>query len=357
MSRDAGMQRIVQEMRKIAGRLFEEKRIDLLIGYERGTLPFRSRPFFITAEAVEGSEPDFSGTPKAVSSDPLQRLTWDSFCSNNLAVYIPHSFGRGSGGAGKEGRIRPRIGLVVKGCDMRSVISLIKEKQVPRENLMLIGVPCRGMIDHGLLERLVAGGEVQNCREKDGGMIEVTTRSGELVRFQREKVLQEACRECRHPQPEGVDIRIEGESRRPAGRDYGEVDDFEALSLEERWAIFEAEMHKCIRCYACRQACPNCYCTECFAEQTDPQWIGISTECSDTVIFHLTRILHQAGRCVECDACLRACPMGVNLRLLTRKMVKDVEELFGYVPGFALDEIPPLITFCEDDSEEFITEP
>ncbi len=75
------------------------------------------------------------------------------------------------------------------------------------------------------------------------------------------------------------------------------------------------------------------------------------------MLFHLIRIFHQAGRCVECDACLRACPMGVDLRPFTQKIVKDVEELFGYLPAFDAEELPPLSTFSEKDSDAFITDP
>jgi formate dehydrogenase subunit beta len=88
-----------------------------------------------------------------------------------------------------------------------------------------------------------------------------------------------------------------------------------------------------------------------------PAWIGVSTELTDSMIFHLIRIFHQAGRCVECDACVRACPMGIDLRTFTKKIASDVRELFGFTPGFDLEAPPPLITFTENDSQEFITEP
>ena len=75
------------------------------------------------------------------------------------------------------------------------------------------------------------------------------------------------------------------------------------------------------------------------------------------MIFHIIRIFHQAGRCVECDACVRACPMGIDLRSLTKKIAADVRGLFGFTPGFDAETRPPLLTFREDDEQGFISEP
>ncbi len=52
--------------------------------------------------------------------------------------------------------------------------------------------------------------------------------------------------------------------------------EFEALSAEERWNFWEKEFEKCIKCYACRQACPLCYCEQCIVEKSMPQWIDSS---------------------------------------------------------------------------------
>jgi Fe-S-cluster-containing hydrogenase component 2 len=75
------------------------------------------------------------------------------------------------------------------------------------------------------------------------------------------------------------------------------------------------------------------------------------------MLFHIGRIFHQAGRCVGCNACVRACPMGIDLQVFTQKLVKDVQELYQYTPGLPLEEPLPLCTFKVDDSQDFITEP
>jgi ferredoxin len=80
-------------------------------------------------------------------------------------------------------------------------------------------------------------------------------------------------------------------------------------------------------------------------------------DLSETMVYQIGRMFHNAGRCVECDACVRACPMKIDLRLFTQKLGKDVKELYGYEPNFSTEEPPPLCTFTERDSEGFITEP
>jgi formate dehydrogenase (coenzyme F420) beta subunit len=100
-----------------------------------------------------------------------------------------------------------------------------------------------------------------------------------------------------------------------------------------------------------------CYCPECFVDVSRPQWVGKSTGLSDTVVFHLVRAFHLAGRCVACGACEQACPMGVDIRKLNRKLQKDVIDLFQHEAGCSLDEIAPLSTFRIDDPEPSMVEP
>ncbi len=50
----------------------------------------------------------------------------------------------------------------------------------------------------------------------------------------------------------------------------------EAMSLQERWEFWQSEFSRCIKCYACRQACPMCYCTKCIVEVNQRQWIPVA---------------------------------------------------------------------------------
>jgi Fe-S oxidoreductase len=62
----------------------------------------------------------------------------------------------------------------------------------------------------------------------------------------------------------------------------------------------------------------------------------------------------MAGRCTDCGACERACPMDIKVRQFTKKLEKDVKELFGYEVGVVLEERPPLDTYRPDDPQDFI---
>ncbi len=331
-----------KQLQEIAKKLIEQQEIDIFIGYEQGSVPLKSRPYFIKVKGLEKPE------------DSVEKLVWNSFCANNLAVFLPKYFERNP--FARKHPPKPKIGIVAKGCDLRSIVTLIKEKQAPRENLVLIGAPCQGMIDKRKVEDAVSGKKIQDYHEQDG-QLQVTVKGGQTYTFTKAEMLQEACLDCRYPMPEGTDHLLEGTAKEPGNGGYKDIEEFEAQTPPERWEYFRQEMSKCIRCSACRQACPTCWCKECFAEHTDLKWIGASTDISDIMIFHITRIFHQAGRCVECDACYRACPMNIDLRTFTKKIAKDVEGLFEFYPDFNQETIPSISTFRETDSDNFITEP
>jgi ferredoxin len=135
---------------------------------------------------------------------------------------------------------------------------------------------------------------------------------------------------------------------------YKIIDEFGEKSAEERWAYIQEEYSKCIRCYACRNACPSCYCPECFVDQNDPQWIGKTPEVTDSIIFHLIRNLHVAARCVDCGACVSACPVDLDLRVMSKKVEKEIKDRFDYTAGIDINEKPAMASYCENEKQDFI---
>ncbi len=330
------MKSIQEEIRKVAAGLLAEDKVDLVIGFGEGTLPMRATPCFIT------------------NSDAAQQLVWNSYCSNNLAVYLPACFAPDL--RLKEQPPPPRVAIVVKGCDGRSAVGLIKEQQLPRENLTIIATPCEGMLDAMVAQQRLGNDEIAAVEEADG-TVTIKSDTGKETKFSREDLLAEACRFCTHRMAPVRDITIGDPPSEPDSPREGPFEEFAKASGAERWQQFVREISKCVLCKACRSACPNCYCKVCFADQTRPNWMGSGDELRDVILYHLGRIFHQAGRCVDCGVCVRACPMGIDLRLFTYKLVKDAEQLFDYTAGIDLDQAPPLVAFTPGDPENFITEP
>ncbi|MEA1972654.1 MAG: 4Fe-4S binding protein [Candidatus Cloacimonadota bacterium] len=318
------MQQLVQQVKK----LIKDKEVDVVIGWEKGSLPFSSTPIFVETEK------------------DAENLIFDETCRNNLTTYLTKD-------KRKISKDYKKIGIVVKGCDARSVVLYTIENQIKRENVVLIGVPCNGVFEKKKIEKLVEGKEILNysINKKNitfsGRDFDITTKLT--------NVLCDSCLDCQYPDAIENDYFIGTPRQKVEKPDaYKSVKDFENKSSEERWNFIEEEYSKCIRCYACRNVCPSCYCNECFVDQNDPAWIGKTPEVTDSIIFHLIRNLHIAGRCVDCGACVSACPVDLDLRIMSKKVEKEIVERFDYLAGKDINEKPAMATYCENEKQDFI---
>jgi formate dehydrogenase subunit beta len=179
--------------------------------------------------------------------------------------------------------------------------------------------------------------------------------AGKETALNKSDVLQKNCVVCTHRNPVFYDelVAEKVEEQQDVDR-YADVREIEVMTTQDKWDYFESLLSPCIRCYACRNACPLCYCPTCFVDEAKPQWVGKGQDPSDVRTFHFLRAFHCAGRCTDCGACERACPVGINMRVFTKKLEKDSFEQFGWEAGISLDERPPLDTYRPDDPNEFI---
>ena len=249
--------------------------------------------------------------------DPVDtdKLVWNSNCHHNLMVYL-----RDQTVPLRRADDPPRVAVVAKPCDVRALNVLIHEQQVVRDQVFVIGVACAGTMDPAR-----AGGEGSES-------------------------LAIHCQRCKERVPTIYDALVGEPQEMSLEPDtWSDVVELETMTAAERLAFWTQEFERCIRCYACRQACPGCYCFECLADQVDPPWLSIAHQLPEKAFFHIMRAYHLAGRCVECYACDHACPMNIPLSLLNRKIAKDLQTLFGFTAGGDPDNPPPLATFRKDE--------
>jgi formate dehydrogenase subunit beta len=310
-----------EKIREKARELLESGKVDVFLGYRKGTVPMMNHPVMIR-------EPERA-----------EILHWDSHCGLNLCNYLT--------------KRAERIGVVANGCNSRNMVTHILENQVKREQLYIVGIPCRGMIDHRAVGRAVGQREILAV-EEEGEEIRVRG-AGFEERLKRKDFLQRNCAVCTHHNPVIYDEMIGEPVEEPeAVNVYSDVETIETMSPEKKWAFFTQLISKCVRCYACRNVCPLCYCPTCFVDESRPQWVGKSVDETDTMTFHLLRAYHCAGRCTDCGACERVCPVGISMRQFTKKLNKDAKEYFSWEPGLSLEARPPLDTYRPDDYNEFV---
>jgi len=310
----------IDKIKEISTRLLRDCSVEIMIGFRRGSVPLMN-------------EPCFAKTP-----EDIEKLVWDSNCGINLANYLTDR--------------KEKIAILAKGCDSRNIVTHIIENKIKREQLIIIGVPCTGMIDkrkiNAMFEEEVTEviEDENNIRVKGNGFAKV---------LNKKDVLQQNCKVCIHRNPVIYDELVADLVQEQNDVDrYADVREIETMSPEQKWKSFDDLLATCIRCYACRNACPLCYCPTCFVDESQPQWVGKSQDPIDVRTFHFLRAFHCAGRCTDCGACERACPVGINMRLFTKKLEKDCLELFGWEAGMSLDDRPPLDTYRPGDPGEFI---
>ncbi len=151
-----------------------------------------------------------------------------------------------------------------------------------------------------------------------------------------------------------IEQYLSGLSLAPTPQEQEWIAKIEAMPREQRWAFWREQFAKCLKCYACRSACPLCYCTRCVVDANQPQWLPVAPHALGNLEWHLVRAMHLAGRCIDCGHCAEACPVGIPLNLLTQVLAREVLANFNLTAGAHAKREYALSTFRTDDKDGFI---
>jgi formate dehydrogenase subunit beta len=304
-----------------------------------------------------------------------------------------------------------KVAVTCKPCDAKAVIELAKRNQINLENLLLIGLNCTGTmqpvtaqrmmeeefgvdpfdvvsedIEGGKLSiRLVDGtkkerdlaelearglGRRENCRRCDVNiptMADIAcgkwgTDGKEVtfieVRSDRgagfiDKAIEEGHIKVEQPSPQAIESRRAEDraatelARHWQERDFGE---FQAMGVEERfdyWFGPFGQFSQCIKCFGCRDACPICYCKDCYLEADRGKVPG--GEIPPDAMFPMIRTVHVMDSCVDCGQCQDACPMEIPLARLIFMLNRQLAQVFKYEPGMDVGARPPLRTVTDEE--------
>ncbi len=319
------MQKIMREaLIAKASELLENNTVDRVLGWKTGEFVYDITPAIFTSK--EELEKD---------------LVYGDFCGANFSKYLIKETRKAEG----------KVLVFLKPCDTYSFNQLLTEHRFDREKVYAVGIPCEGMADIEKIKKTVtdAIASIESTDDK----LTVKTIFDEEFTFNTSDVLLERCDVCKSKKHVAYDELMGEDGEVTDSARFDEVAKLEAMSSDERFAFWQSQLSRCIRCNACRNVCPACTCEKCVFDNPES---GVEnkaiTDSFEEKMFHIIRAFHVAGRCTDCGECSRVCPENIPLHLLNRKFIKDIDTFYGeYQAGAEVGSRAPLVNYTTDDIE------
>ena len=187
----------------------------------------------------------------------------------------------------------------------------------------------------------------------DGEKADVETLYDGVKTFERTELLPDRCVRCKSKKHVAYDELLGEDGEVADSSRFDEVAEIEKMTPDERFAFWQNELSRCIRCNACRNVCPACTCEKCVFDNPAS---GVENKAAsnsfEDSMFHIIRAFHVAGRCTDCGECSRVCPEHIPLHLLNRKFIKDIDSFYGdYQAGAEVGSRAPVVNYTTDDIE------
>lgn len=285
---------------------------------------------------------DYDITPAVFESarDLEEFFVWNDFCGANFSKYLIK----------QTQKTASKVLVFLKPCDTYSFNQLLTEHRFDREKVYAVGIPCDGMADVGKIKEKAEG--IAKITEENGEIAVETLYDG-VMTFKKEELLPDRCKNCKSKKHVAYDELLGSDGEVIASGRFDEVEKIEKMTPDERFAFWQGELSRCIRCNACRDVCPACTCEKCVFDNPNS---GVENKAAansfEEKMFHIIRAFHVAGRCTDCGECSRVCPQHIPLHLLNRKFIKDIDNFYGeYQAGAEVGSRAPIVNYTTDDLE------
>jgi formate dehydrogenase subunit beta len=302
-----------------------------------------------------------------------------------------------------------KVAVACRPCDAKAIIELAKREQINLDNLLLVGLNCTGTLPPAAAQKMfdeefgvnpadVVGEDIEDgkltIRLKDGtekerdlaeleakgygrrencqrcetsiptmadvacGKWGVVDRKATFVEVCSEKgsdlvdgAIEAGCILVEQADDEAVEIRerkreaAAGLAREWQERSYAP---FKAMSLAERFDYWFGQFSQCVKCFGCRDACPICYCTDCWLEPDRGFVIG--GEIPPDAMWPMVRAVHVMDSCVNCGQCQDVCSMNLPLSRFIFMLNREIAAIFKYEPGMDVGVLPPCSIVTEEEA-------
>ena len=285
------------------------------------------------------------------------------------------------------------VAAVVKPCELRGFIELVKREQGSLENLFIISGTCGGVYPLKMAQ--------DRTVEKNLSDYWAAVKKGDTLAD-----VRPACHACTEFIPYTADVTVDllgnndldtkctlvlntkkaEEFVKGMNGEQGEKDldrkkmdtirEKREVAKKKLFTEIDARMKgmdglidifgRCIGCHGCSKVCPICYCKLCEFESPDVEYgpANFETELKKrkglrvppgTLYYHLGRLTHISISCVGCGQCEDVCPVAIPLASIFKKVGESVQTMFKYTPGKKVDEEIPLVTFEQEEFAEIET--
>jgi formate dehydrogenase subunit beta len=285
------------------------------------------------------------------------------------------------------GRGNKVIAALIRPCEVRATVELLKLGQVDLENVILITIDCPGALPladwakdpektEAAFSELCKGKDIEGVRPICQICDKFSASGGEDLHIGTIGMKDSILLTPRSPKAKSILDTLGLPVEHDISDWKSQVDTLTANRKKKReQAHKELESRArgldnllntfstCINCHNCMRVCPICYCRQCFFDSdnskfpfedylTRAEGTGGLRLPPETLLFHIGRMLHMSLSCVSCGACEDACPVSIPVAQIFSLVGDQNQAEFDYVPGRSIDEPLPLRVYQDREFEE-----